>query len=260
MSACPLALSRSRAQRHRGSPSHLRRWLSVRHWLRVDAAVVLALYSAYEVASAIVGGEASVARRHAHDIVEIERSLNVFVEGQVQRTADALPGLIDVLGVAYLTLHLAVTAGVLLWLHRRRPAAFPLVRTTLLLASAIALVGFLLFPTAPPRLAAVGIVDTVSNRHVDLNTGLVSSLYNPYAAIPSMHIGYAVIVGAAVVRYGRGRLRHALGLLYPVFVLLVIVATGNHFLLDAAVGAAVALIALLGAHLLRAPRPVSGPS
>lgn len=214
---------------------------------------MLALYAAYELARALVAGDASVAQRHAHEIVAIERSLNLFVEGQVQRTADALPGLIDVLGVAYLTLHLAVTVGVLLWLHRRRPAAFALVRTTLLLASAIALVGFLLFPTAPPRLAAVGIVDTVSNRHIDLNEGLVSSLYNPYAAIPSMHIGYAVIIGAAVARHTRRRLVAALGLAYPAFVLIVIVATGNHFLLDAALGAAVALAALVCARLLRTP-------
>src|SRR6266404_3390799 len=102
------------------------------------------------------------------------------------------------LGDAYLTLHLAATAGVLLWLHRRRPEGFPFVRTALLLASGLALVGFLLYPTAPPRLAGVGIVDTVSGGHVDLNRGLVSSLYNPYAALPSMHIGYALLVAAAL--------------------------------------------------------------
>ena len=82
------------------------------------------------------------------------------------------PGL---LGVSYLTLHLAVTAVVLLWLHRRRPTAFPFVRTTLLVASALAIVGFLAYPTAPPRLAGIGIADTASSGHVNLNHGLVSS-------------------------------------------------------------------------------------
>jgi PAP2 superfamily len=123
---------------------------------------------------------------------------------------------------------------VLLWLHQRRPAAFPFVRTTPLLASGLALVGYLAYPTAPPRLAGLGIADTVSNGHVDLNHGLVSSLYNPYAAIPSMHIGYAVIVATSLLRHGRHLLVRALGALYPPFVLLVIVATGNHFFLDAA--------------------------
>jgi hypothetical protein len=63
------------------------------------------------------------------------------------------------------------------------------VRTALLLASGLALVGFLAFPTAPPRLAALGIADTISGGDVDLNHGLVSSLYNPFAAVPSMHVG-----------------------------------------------------------------------
>ena len=82
---------------------------------------------------------------------------------------------------------------------------------------------------APPRLAGIGVADTVSNGHVDLNSGLVSSLYNPYAAMPSMHVGYALIVAAGVFRVDRHLLVRALAMLYPPFVLLVVVATGNHF-------------------------------
>src|SRR5919198_1430615 len=151
--AAPASLTARAAGRLRG-------WLSVRHSLRSEVLVVLALYGLYELARGLVVGDAS------------------------------------------LTLHFAVTAGVLLWLHQRRPAAFPLVRTTLLLASGLALVGFLLYPTAPPRLADIGVADTVSKGHVDLNHGLVSSLYNPYAAVPSMHIGYALIVATSLLRHG----------------------------------------------------------
>ncbi len=160
----------------------------------------------------------------------------------------------DLLGIAYLTLHLAVTVAVLLWLHRRRPAAFPLVRTTLVLASGLALVGYLVYPTAPPRLAGIGIADTVSSDHVDLNSGLVSSLYNPYAAVPSMHFGYALVAGAAVAWLTRRRLLQAAAAFYPAFVLLVIVATGNHFLFDALAGAAVTALAAGAALLLARPR------
>jgi hypothetical protein len=160
----------------------------------------------------------------------------VFVEGQVQDAAGSLPGLIGTLGMLYLT----VTGAYLLWLHRRRPGAFPLVRMSLLLASALALIGYLVFPTAPPRDAAIGISDTISSGRVDLNHGLISSLYNPFAAVPSMHVGYAVIIGASLVLHGgRGWLR-VLGIVYPALVLFVVVATGNHFLLDAAAGTAVA--------------------
>ncbi len=198
-----------------GARVRLRSWLSTRHSLRDEAAVVLVLYGIYELGRGLVSGNAAEAERHAHRIVALERSLHLFVEANVQRTAHALPGFTSLLGIAYLTLHLAVTGGVLLWLHRHRPAAFPFVRTTLLLASGFSLVGFLAYPTAPPRLAGIGIADTISNNHVDLNHGLVSSLYNPYAAVPSMHVGYALIVAASLLHQGRSLLVRSLGALYP---------------------------------------------
>ena len=225
-----------------------------RHSLRVEAAGALTVYALYQVARGLVGADAAVADGHAHRLVALERSLHLFAEANVQRAAQTLRDLTSLLGVAYLTLHLAVTAGVLLWLHRRRPDGIPFVRTALLLASGLALVGFLLYPTAPPRLAGVGIADTVSGAHIDLNRGLVSTLYNPYAAVPSMHVGYALIVAAGLLRHGRRLLVRAIGALYPPFVLLVIVATGNHFFLDAAAGALVAgLAAALAALLTRRP-------
>jgi PAP2 superfamily len=224
----------------------LGRWLSTRHALRVEAAAVLAFYAAYEASRGLVVGDRQAAVDHARAIASLEQTLNIFVEPTVQRAVQAAPELVVTLfGGAYLTLHLSVTAGLLLWLHRRRPAAFARVRTTLLLASAIALVGFLLYPTAPPRLAGVGLVDTVSGRHIDLNKGLLSSLYNPFAAVPSLHMGYALVVGVALARYAHARLARAAGRIYPLFVLLVIVATGNHFVFDAAAGALVVAIAYL---------------
>ena len=225
----------------------LRTWLSVRHSLPSEAAAVLGLYGLYELARGLVVGDARGADRHAHQLVALERRFHLFLEADVQHGARALPGLTSLLGTAYLTFHLAVTVAVLLWLHQRRPAAFAFVRTTFLVASALALVGFLAFPTAPPRLSGIGIADTVSNGQIDLNKGLVSSLYNPYAAVPSMHVGYALIVGASVLWLGRRPFVRALGALYPPFVLLVVVATGNHFFFDAAAGALVAGVAAAAA-------------
>jgi hypothetical protein len=218
---------------------------------------VLALYAFYEVARGLVVCGEGVAVGHARTVVSLERALHVFVETDVQDFARAIPGLIGVLGVAYLTLHLGMTAGVLLWIHRRRPTSFPFVRTTLFVASALALVGFVVFPTAPPRLSGIGIADTVSGRHVNLNTGLVSSLYNPYAAVPSMHLGYALVVGAALARLASTPLVRAAAVAYPIVVLFVIVATGNHFLFDAAAGALVVGAAAAAARVVtREPRRV----
>jgi hypothetical protein len=225
----------------------------------VEVAAALALYGLYELTRDLVVSDRAQADAHAHRLVKVERSLHLFVESNVQRAVQTLPGLTSLLAVAYLTLHLTVTAGVLLWLHRRHPEGFAFVRTALLIASALSLVGFLVYPTAPPRLAGVGILDTVSGRHVDLNRGLVSSLYNPYAAVPSMHFGYALIVAAALLHHGRHLLVRALGALYAPFVVLVIVATGNHFFLDAAAGALVAALgAALAALVIRRPVTARG--
>jgi PAP2 superfamily len=234
--------------------SRARGCLSRRHSLLFEALAVVGFYALYEGSRGVVAGDAGTAGRHADQVIGLERRLDAFVEGDVQDAVHALPGLGGTLGFLYLALHLTVTGGVLLWLHRRRPHAFPFVRTTLLLASGLALVGYLAYPTAPPRLAGVGIADTVSNGGVDLNHGLISALYNPYAAVPSMHVGYAVIVGACLFRCGGRAALKAAGALYPVLVLLIVVSTGNHFLFDAVAGAAVAVVAAKAAALL-APAP-----
>ena len=247
----------ARGGRRQSSAGLSLRWLTERHSLGVEAAVVLVLYALYETSRGLVVGDRAAAVRHAREVASLEGSLHVFVEGHVQHAARVLPGVIDTLGILYLTLHLAVTGGYLLWLHRRRPAAFPLVRTALVLASALAVVGYVLFPTAPPRLAALGIADTISGAHVDLNTGLVSSLYNPFAAVPSMHVGYAVIIGVSLFLHGGRPVLRVVGALYPVVVLLVVVATGNHFLVDAVLGAAVAAVAVVTAAAVVARRRTS---
>ena len=161
-----------------------------------------------------------------------------------------LPALAGLLGVAYLTLHLAVTAVVPSGCTSVARRPFRSSAPHFSLASALALVGFLAYPTAPPRLAGIGIADTVSNGHVDLNHGLVSSLYNPYAAVPSMHVGYALIVATSLVRYGGGRLVRTLGRSTWCSESPVVVATGNHFFLDAAAGALVVALAFAAASLL----------
>jgi hypothetical protein len=232
-----------------------RRWLSARNSLAAEAALILGFYATYEAARGLVAGARLPAIQRAKEIVDLERTLHLFFEPQVQRLARDIPGLLGTLGVAYLTLHLAATGGLLLWLYLRRRAAFPLVRTTLIIASAASLIGFLAFPTAPPRIAATGLSDTVSQGAINLNHGLVSSLYNPYAAVPSMHAGYALIVGAALTRYGCRTLVRVAGALYPPFVLTVIVATGNHFFFDAATGALVVVASAAIALPLTRARP-----
>src|SRR5207244_5911638 len=127
-------------------------------------------------------------------------------EAAVQRAVHHVVLLPSLLGYAYLTLHLALTGAVLYWVYRRHRAEYGRLRNTLVIANALAVVGYALFPTAPPRLAGVGIADTVSAAtSVNLTSRFVSSFYNPYAAVPSMHIGFALLVGITAWRLARNR-------------------------------------------------------
>ncbi len=234
-------------------------WTGQRNGAR-EVALVGALYLASELSRGFADGGAGLAERNAAAVVSLERRLDLFHEGAVQHLVRHVAGLPTLLGYAYLTLHLTATALVLVWVYRRHHHAYRALRNTLAVASALAIVGYWLFPTSPPRLAGVGINDTVSGAtSVNLTSHLVSSFYNPYAAVPSMHIGFALLIGVTVARLARRRIVRIAGAVYPLFVLLVIVATGNHFFLDAAAGAAVAVLAAAGVAAARRLAAVATP-
>jgi PAP2 superfamily len=249
-----------------GSPSvggayvRIRRWLTTRRSWTVEMLAVVTLYVLYEATRGLAAGGAAVAVDHARSVASVERTVGLFVEHDVQQAAHAVPGLIGTLGVLYLTLHLGVTGAYLIWLYRRDPVAFPVVRTTLLIATALSVAIFVLYPTAPPRMAGIGLADTVSGGHVDLNRGLLPAFYNPFAAIPSLHFGYALVVGVSLSRHSRRLAGRVAGALYPAVVVVVIVATGNHFLLDAAAGAVVVVGALAAALALRPTTETTPPA
>src|SRR6266576_1801703 len=158
------------------------------------------------------------------------------------------------LGVAYITLHFLGTAAFLIWLHRSHPERFPVVRNTLIAATGVALSIYILYPVAPPRLAGLGFVDTVThNAKVNLSSDLLGGLYNPFAAVPSLHFGYALLVGVTVALLAKGRVGRAIGWSYPAVMLLVIVATGNHFFFDAAGGALAIGIGYVAASWVDSP-------
>ena len=228
----------------------LRTYASRRQAGFAELGAVILLYAAYELLRGVGDASFAVARDHAGDIVDLELALGVFVEQAVQDWATAIPLLPTLLGLAYVTLHLGATGVALVWLHRNHPDRFPLVRNVLVISTALSLVGYVLYPAAPPRLSGQGFVDTVSaHTHVNLSSDLLGSLYNPFAAVPSMHFGYALIVGFALAAYARRPVIRVIGALYPPFMLFDIVATGNHFLFDAAMGGLVVLVAAYFATL-----------
>ena len=229
----------------------VRRWLATRHAWQAELLGAVGLYLAYELARGLGGADPSAAVQHARALVALQRSLGVFVEPRVQHAAATVPSLTVLLGVAYLTMHLSVTGATLIWLFRRQPSTFVVARTALVLSTALSVVVFVVYPVAPPRLAGISLRDTVSGGLISLNHGLLHSLYNPFAAVPSLHFGYAVIVGVTVVRHARRPISRVVGAAYPMFVLFTIVATGNHFFVDAAAGGSVVAVGAAAAFALQ---------
>ena len=137
-------------------------------------------------------------------------------------------------------------------------------RTTLIASTALALIGYVLYPAAPPRLADLGFVDTVSSSTgLNLSSDLLGSFYNPIAAVPSLHFGYALIVGVALAALATNRAVRLVGAAYPAVMLFIIVATGNHFFVDAAAGGLTVVLGWITARSLVArgtavPAPAPG--
>jgi membrane-associated phospholipid phosphatase len=221
-------------------------------------AFFLVAYNCYQLVRGIADGRHHVAFANAIHVMHLERSLGAFFEPGFQQAFLNHQWVIDIANWMYFNSHFVITTSFLVWLYLFRNENFNFVRNMFMVAMGLALVGYALFPTAPPRLAGVGIADTVSGAtSVNLTSRFISSFYNPYAAVPSMHIGFALLVGFTVWRLARRRVVRVAGLVYPAFVLFVIVATGNHFFLDAAAGAAVAAVAALLTGLsLRRRRPI----
>lgn len=237
-------------------PFPLKSLLARPHGGVAEVAALFALYGLYEFVRGFGSATLAVARGHAENIVKLEQSLGVYSERSVQELAERVPGLPALLGVAYITLHILVTAGVLVWVYRRHRERFPIVRTTLAASTALSLVIYVLYPVAPPRLAGLGFADTVTTHaRLNLSSDLLGSLYNPFAAVPSLHFGYALLVGVAVAVLAKRRAWRALGAAYPLVMLGIIVATGNHFLFDAAAGGAVVVTGWLIARRLAAAAP-----
>jgi hypothetical protein len=250
----PPACATSRDER--GRVDRIRYWLSRAHSPKVEIAGVVGLYVLYEAGRGLVADRFELAREHAHDVIWLESKINLLWEQQIQAAVLRLPGVADVFGAAYLSLHLGVTLLLFVWLYRKHRTVFPIARNALIVSTSLALVVHVVFPTAPPRLIGFTLDTVVSRTRINLNSELLGVLYNPIAAMPSMHFGYALLVGFMLAKLSTSRVMRIAGLLYVPLVLFVIVSTGNHFMLDALAGAAVMAAGWLTATAMtRAPRP-----
>ncbi|QNS08927.1 bifunctional glycosyltransferase 87/phosphatase PAP2 family protein [Streptomyces xanthii] len=220
-------------------------------------------YSAYQqVRLAATGGTISggraTAEAHGDQVHTVERFLGLDVEHAINHTvATQLPWLKDFFNFYYTTFHFIVPLAVLGFMYVRRPAEYRWGRAALGFATLLALIGFWAYPLAPPRLMpGLGFIDTVHGVQdfTKPDYGTLTQLTNQYAAMPSLHFGWSLWCGIVVAILARQWWLKALALLHPLFTVSAIVATGNHWVLDAVGGAVVVGLGFLLTYVLQGPR------
>jgi hypothetical protein len=228
-----------------------------------ELGLVAVLFLVYKVARLAANGHVDEAFRNADAIWDAERWLRMPGELAVQRAVLDWPALVTAANCYYAYVHFPATAACLIWLYLRRPAHYRWTRNVLVLLTSGALVVHFLIPLAPPRmLTATGMLD-LGRLFGPAVYGApeTDQLSNQYAAMPSLHVGWAIVVAIALFTAIPAARWRGLWLLHPVVTLLVVVATGNHYWLDAiAAGALVAAAyALLRPQRPAAPRPQTVP-
>ncbi|HZO60554.1 MAG TPA: phosphatase PAP2 family protein [Solirubrobacterales bacterium] len=207
----------------------------------------------YETVRGVAESNAATAFSNARVIVELEQNTGLFFEQGLQTWAMGQRVLIDFANFMYVNSHFVMTTTVLVWLYLRHNERFYFVRNMFMVAMGLALVGYVLMPTAPPRFfPELGFVDTIAYYvNVKHDSGLVALFFNPYAAVPSMHVAFALMISIPTMLIVRNRAAKVFWALYPLLVSFVVVVTGNHWVFDAIVGAAVAgTSALVAQHVL----------
>jgi len=225
-------------------PAGRQRWARYVPALR-ETALVLVLFGLYNLGRMVATGRLDGADDHARSLLDLERTLRLPSEAALQEWALGVPHLVG-LADRYYLLHFPITVGVLVWLYVRHRPGYTWARRALVLATAVAMVLHIWLPMTPPRLlAGLGMVDTgrVGGNSAYVGTP-VSELANEYAAMPSLHVGWAVLLAVVLVTVCRSRWRW-LWVLHPIVTLLVVVVTANHYWLDAVVGTALVAGALV---------------
>jgi hypothetical protein len=218
-----------RAQPRSSPPGPLR--LAARETVVLGALLLL-----YQASRLLGGRDPGPALDNTHALVAVEQALLLPAEQGVQAVLLGSDAAVRLANAFYAGAHLPVTAGVLLWLLLRRPAVYRRARTALVQATTVALGVYLLLPVAPPRMLP-GFVDTGAAYGQSVYGGAGgAALANEYAAVPSLHVGWAVLVALAAISAATSRWRW-LWLLHPLTTVVVVVATANHFWLDAVAGA-----------------------
>jgi hypothetical protein len=207
--------------------------------LIAELAIMAAVYGIYSLIRNNVPDDQARAMANSVYVWQAEQDLHIDFELWLNHTVHAVQWLSVTMNYFYVFLHFVVTGSVLVWLFLKHPGRYRAARTVLAFTTALALFGYYLYPLAPPRLLPSGLFyDTVALHETvgALTSGDLQNLSNQYAAMPSMHAGWSMWCGIAIVMFARRHWVKVLGVLYPLATVLVITATANHYVLDAVGG------------------------
>jgi membrane-associated phospholipid phosphatase len=242
--ACVMLLALHRANRD-GGVDRYRKF----SW---QIGALLSLEQAYEfIRGRMSPNTPDIALLHSYRLLDLEWKHGLFVEQRLERFFLQFQPIMNAIDLFYVLGHLVGTIGVLVWIYVRRREQYAFVRNLLMLTTAIALVAFYVYPTAPPRmLGNYGFVDPLQLHHFVGEGGAQpgSYTYNPYAAMPSLHVGYALVVAWGLFVAERKTWIRVAAIFYPVVMAATVIISGNHWILD--VAGAVVTVAISGVCIL----------
>jgi hypothetical protein len=229
-----------------------------------EASLVVVAYGAYYAVRGSTEGSQAAAIDHARALVDVERALRMHFSATAQEALARHDVVALAANWAYIWWHWPPIIVLAVWLFLDRRDAYTRYRIAFVLSGAVALLWFATFPVAPPRLAELGFADTLAEHSKEYVALESPRLVNRFAAFPSLHFGWNLLVGIALVRETRTRWLKALGVASPALVLFAVVVSGNHYVIDAVAGGVLAVASLmiaprLEATLARARAAVAAP-
>lgn len=221
----------------------------------IEVLLILGAFFMYFLVRGFTEGSPEAAHENANRVLELEENLGFAWEVAWQGYITDSHTLVTFVNWIYMWGHWPFIAVVAAWLLFWHPREYRLLRNAFLVSGGIGLLIFASFPVAPPRFLDMGLVDTVTAHSKSYRVLQPPALVNQYAAVPSLHFGWNLLVGITLIRVAHSPLVRVLGVLSPIAMFFAIVLTGNHFIVDAVAGGLVALAGLSAAFWLHYREP-----
>jgi hypothetical protein len=220
-------------------------------------AILVGVDLVYELVRGVADSQRADAIAHGQWVIDFERSTHTFFEPSLQAFFLPAGWVIDVANQIYLNAQFSIALGFLVWLYLFRNESYYFVRNMFVVSMGLAALGYTIYPTAPPRMFPdYGFVDTINDfSNVNHDSGLAKILINPYAAVPSMHCAFAMMIGGTGFMVCRNVFAKTFWGAWPFLVAWVVIVTANHYWVDAVLGWGVALTSALVALRLARARP-----